>query len=108
MNSTPKRIDKKQVQKIYVVCADGWQCEISYIVCSGLNKLDVIKFDIEKEHNQNSHIRVFDAKTMKELYECDVLVQYSNKSLKCNCPDCKSNDEVKRWCNMNNVGNFNK
>jgi hypothetical protein len=99
-----------EMSKIYVVYQEGYMSD-GWIVCVGLNKLEVVKFDIVKQHNQNSLIKVYDSETMKEIYECSMLIQKIDRidpKNWCHCPDCNYNDEVFRWIVENKVGNFKR
>ena len=98
------------MSNIYVVYQEGYVSE-GWIVCVGLDKLKAVKFDLEKEHNQNSLIKVYDSETMEYLFECDTLKQQTNRDDPknwCRCPECKDNDETVRYLVDTKQGNYLK
>lgn len=94
--------------KIYVSYQEGFMCE-GWIVGAGIDKLELVKYDLETRHYQNSLIKVYDSKTMNELFECDALKQRTDRkdpSNWCHCPECKSNDETVRYLVETKQGNY--
>ena len=104
--SSPLAQGDLDLTKIYVGWFEGDYGSGGYLQMASLNRFDLVKHSLEKALNQNMQIEVFDSKTMQHLYDCDCLIQYSDKTNWCTCPECKNNDETVRYLVETKQGNY--